>query len=156
MSEPLVFDDLEPRSEAFKMGGEQYVLREPTEKAAVRYRNAIAKATRFGPDGKPSGMGDIASADPVLLSDCLFRVTDKGEQQVSTDEILTWTARKVKPLMARLKEMGELDDRETPESIDEKIARLQEQRAALAGEGEGTPEKNGRVGMTPTSASRTN
>jgi hypothetical protein len=152
MSDPLVFDDLEPRCERFAMGGEQYVLREPTESAAVRYRNALAKATKFGPDGKPVGIGDIASADPVLLSDCLFRVTDRGEQQVSTDEILKWTARRVKPLLARLKEMGELEEKDTPESLGEKIDRLKEQRAKLVGGDEGEPEKNGRVATPTTSA----
>jgi hypothetical protein len=158
MSEPLIFDDLTPREKRFPIGPRQFILREPSEAAAVRYRNFQARSTKFA-DGKPSGIaGDILNADPVLLSDCLFELMPGGggERQVSVDEINRWPARVVTPLVKLAKELGELEEKETPETLAAKIEDLQEQRRELLGRGEGgdegEPEKNGRTATPVTSA----
>jgi hypothetical protein len=165
MSERMVFDSLEPKEIPVTLAGKSYVLREASEGAASARQSAISASMKFGPDGNPTGVvGNIGDADAVLLAHCLYEADEDGKIRllpngdpdprylVPAQKIRGWLSRVTKPLIAKLKEISDLgeSEKDTPESIDEKIMRLREQRVKL--ESEGTPEKNGRVATPTTSA----
>lgn len=59
------FDDLQPVSVTFSYRKKQYVLKEASEDAAAKYRNAQLRATKMS-DGKVTGvdgMADCAALD---------------------------------------------------------------------------------------------
>lgn len=155
MSGRLVFDSLLPREEHFDADGRRFILREATEDAAMKIRAVADRATRTSPDGKTVEVIDAAaSAENALymVSLCLWEVTKDGEKQVTPDEMRHWPARVTKALAEKVIEMSELGERDTPESLDEKIARLREQREKLLADGGASPEKNGHKATTGTSA----
>jgi hypothetical protein len=164
MSEPLVFDDITLVEIPVSIKGVKYVLREGTEGAVKARENVISAAMKFGPDGKPVGVvGNINDADTVLLANCLYEADEGGRVRlmpsgdpdprylVSAQKIRNWPARVVKPLVEKLKEITQLNEAETKDSLDEKIMELREQRAKLEAAAQGSPEKNGQRAMTPTS-----
>lgn len=79
-------DDLAPRSIRVKLGGRDYVLKEASEEAAVRYHNHVMKGARLE-DGKVTSITDMASAEPALLASCLFemRVDKDGSPKLRQD-----------------------------------------------------------------------
>jgi hypothetical protein len=109
VSQPLNFDDLATLEEHFAFQGASYVLREPTAEAACRWKNAITRAVRMGPDGKPSGVVDIADTDPLLVSLCLWEVKDGKEVPVPLATVRSWPSRVLNRLFERAREMGELN-----------------------------------------------
>src|SRR4051812_878860 len=74
----MEFDSLEPIEVPVRLGSKSYVLREPSEDIACKYRNALLKATKLGSDGKPTSLEGLADIEPQLVSWCLFEVTNPG------------------------------------------------------------------------------
>ena len=144
--ESLNFDSLELIEVPVTIGDVKYVLREADEGAAKVYHNARLYGAKLD-DGKVSGLPeDLAGVPSLVLSRCLFRLNEEGKpfpNPVPLREFVGyrernvthkgWPARIVKPLFKRLKEISELDDDETLESLQEqqdeinkKIAKLKE------------------------------
>ena len=146
--------DLEPRQESLTIAGKAYILREASEGAACKYRNKAMAAARMA-DGKLVGMDGAADVEPLLVSLCLWEVTDKGERPVSLATVMGWPARVVKPLFARAKAMSALDEeeQETRETLEEKMAALQGKLALLdEANGHGSdPTRSWLGGMSSTS-----
>jgi hypothetical protein len=150
--------DLEPQSVRLKIGGLDYVLREASEEAAVKYRNAMTSAARFK-NGEVAGVDGWASAEPVLVAGCLFRVYEhQGEEKeraVTLTEVSKWPARVVTPLFRRARDMSGLAVEEETrevlqkqrEELDKKLARLD----AADKDGGADAAKNGQGAMTATS-----
>ena len=146
MADVFGFDSLEPIEVPFKFRGKDYVLREATEATACQYRNAILRVARVE-DGKFSAGDGFADTSAILVAGCLFEAN--GDKPVDVKTVRSWPARVVKQFFAKAKEISDLDEKETPETLTEKILELQEQRSKLlAGE---SPEKNLPGVTTPTS-----
>jgi hypothetical protein len=128
--------DLTPVETIVRLNDKEYVLREASGGAAAAWRNAMLKATKLGPDGKPTQIDGLPEADYLLLSMCLFRKTDTdvGEVPVSLLDVKRLPNRVSRPLIAWVKansELEEADEDETEEAllrrrdeIDAKLARL--------------------------------
>lgn len=134
------FSSLTPISIRKNIGGVWYELREASEAASVRYKDAATACFQYNADGKAVSVKNAASVEPLLISLCLFVVDEtKPENQwkpVPEAVIRAWPARVCKWLFDKAKEISELNDMETVESlekqkaeIDKKIAKLQEDSA---------------------------
>ena len=157
------FFDLSVREVPVGILGKRYLLREASEGAAARYRNAMLKATKLGPDGKPISLDGMADAAPLLVSLCLFEVYE--HQGVSKDRpvllstVVSWPSRVVKPLFEKAKEISELDEDETEETLKAKVdlyqhrlEQLEKEREERGAEKDKEPTvKNGLSATTPTS-----
>lgn len=125
MTDNFNFDDLEPISFPVRYRGEEYVAREATEGAAKKWRNATIRGTRME-GGKVISMGDIADSEPLLVSLCLFKVTDKGEVPVPFNTICGWPARVVRPIHDKIKDISGLNEDDTEESLVKRIAEMEQ------------------------------
>lgn len=151
-SNALVFDDLEPICVPVRVGPKDYILREASGDAACKWRNAITRVTRMQ-DGKVSSVGDIADTEPLLISLCLFEIQRDKDGKPSSDPpvadpkrpvsekvIRTWPHRVQRALFDKARAISELEEKETAEDLEKKIADLQEKLAKLR---EGDGPKNG-------------
>lgn len=134
LSADLVFDNILPVEVPVSVAGKKYVLREASGDAACRYRNALLKSTRLGPEGKPSVIDGLADVEPLLVSLCLFEVLSDGtlaKGPVPAHVIRSWPARIQKALFERAKQISDLEERETAASLEAKITDAQTQLAAI-------------------------
>lgn len=145
MSEELNFDDLAPIEIPVKVGGKAYLLREASGDAACKWRNALLKATRLGPEGKPVSIDGMADTEPLLISLCLFETADNGDgsrtatKPVSIATIRSWPARVQAKLFAKCKDISALDETETEEALRKRLEDTQRKLDALQN---GSAEKN--------------
>lgn len=114
--------------------GNDYVLREAGEDAAVRFQNAATKAAKMS-DGKVIGVDGAANAEPLLVGLCLWRKDDQGRYtiQVGEAQVRGWPHRVVKPLYAKAKEISHLEDNSEEglqKQIDSLTDRLHKQQEA--------------------------
>ncbi len=127
--------DLEMVEIPVKIGKEDYILREASESAVCKYRNALLKATKLGPDGKLASIDGMADVEPLLVSLCLYEKYDhKGEKKerlVNIQKILAWKSSIVKDLFANCKKISEIDDDETAESLNKQMEELKEKMEKL-------------------------
>lgn len=126
----------------------KYLLVQPTEGTAVKYRNQKAKGLTFVGNNlaKVENPGDI---EPLLVSWCLFQVEENSEPpkvkttksglpvEVSISTIHKWPAPIIRQMFDWVKKVGQLDEKETEESLNKKIKELQDQLEELK------KEKNG-------------
>lgn len=145
------FGGLEPRSVPVKYEGKNYVLREASEDAHVKYRNAVLRASKLNEKGNISSMDGMADSEPILVAACLFeQYTDaKGAQRerpMLVNQILQWPTRVVKPLYEKAKEMSDINQDETKDQLKKTIEnarkKLEKLEAAEAGnesQGKETP-----------------
>ena len=123
MSE-IRFDDITPIEEKVFIGGEEYLLRETSGDASVKYDNARLDRYEYQ-DGKLAKVKDLGDLEPLLVSLCLFM--SDGKTPVSELTIRSWPARVQKSLYNRAREISGMN--ETPKTIKEQIALLQKQLA---------------------------
>ena len=137
--EPMIFDSLEPIIIPVKLGDKWYCLREASESVSCKFQNARLAAARFN-DGKLIGVQGAADVEMVLVQGCLFEVKithPNGDPDLSALGAVAMgfvgglKASIVKQLYQRALEISNLDDKETLESIDEKIEALTLQRKQL-------------------------
>ena len=110
--EQMVFDSVEPREIAVRIGQKEYVLREANGEAARKFRNAVIKAARFGPDGRAERLEGAADAELVLINACLV---DASGRQTPISVLSGWKNSVLKALFNKAKEisdLGESDDSE--------------------------------------------
>lgn len=102
--------DLDVVEVPVQIGDQHFLLREASGEAGKKYTNAQTRGMRVE-DGKVIGFGDMAEADHVLLSSCLFRVEDgkPTEKRVGVDTIAKWKNKIVKALVEKCKEISDLD-----------------------------------------------
>lgn len=138
------FDDETPQEFLVCYRGQRYILTEPSEAAAINFRNASLKGAHFAmKDGKPSSakMEGGAEAQAILLSGCLCqtipdnnapphlkdkegkgwqvkRDKDKNVVHVPIYELRGWSSKVVKPLFEKCKEIGDLGEKEEQVKVD--------------------------------------
>lgn len=150
------FGDLTPITiPVTNLFGKNYVLKEASAEAAVKYRNILARAARMTPDGKAMMMDNFAQAETALVSMCLFEEyedpkTGKKERPVPEQIISKWPSRIQKALYARIVEISDLtEEGETLEALEKRLADTQAKIAKLRGSDEAL--KNGHEAMTASS-----
>lgn len=139
-SNPTVFDfdDSTPQEFLVCYKGQRYILTEPSEAAAINFRNASLKGAHFAmKDGKPSSakMEGGAEAQVILVSGCLCQTVpdpkapphlidkdgkgwqikrdrNKDAVHVPTHELRGWGSKIIKPLFEKAKEIGDLGEKE--------------------------------------------
>lgn len=108
MNDSLDFSDLTIQ-EVMVVGPDKktYTLREANGKAAKEHRNAIMASTQFGPDGKVTGLKDLASVEAKFVAACLW---DEKERNPAVQLIESWPARVQKQLYEKAKELSDLGE----------------------------------------------
>lgn len=124
----LNFDNLEPIYKELSIGGEPHVVCEASAAAAVRWRDVAIRGAKMI-DGKVTGMDDIAKAEPLLVSECLYTKAewDRGDkkQHVKLDKVLPWPNRVTSGLFDWIKANSPgLEGKETKESLEKKKAEI--------------------------------
>jgi hypothetical protein len=122
VAEEMVFDDVSPAEVPVVIGSARYVLREANEDAACKFRNALLRCTRPGPDGRPTTYDGVADTEPLLVSLCLYAADEGGRVRPDRDgrpdhrhlvplaTVRSWPARVVKALAAKVQEMSGLSE----------------------------------------------
>jgi hypothetical protein len=64
----LIFDTIDLQEVPVQIAGKSYTLREANGEAARRYRNALLRSAKLGPDGKPVSLDGMADAEMILGS----------------------------------------------------------------------------------------
>jgi hypothetical protein len=153
------FDDLTLTEIPVTYRGRRYVLTEASGDAVCRWRNALLRATKLGPDGKPVAIEGLADAEPLLVSRCLYvpdkdgrlRLTPHGfpdpNYLVPLEDVRGWEGRVVGALFEKVKEISHLDMLETKEGLEEQMVKLKD-RLAEMGNGEGKLKNS----LKPTTA----
>lgn len=146
----LDFGDLAPREASVDLrDGKSYVLKEASAGAAAAYRNAVTRGMRFE-GGKPAGIDSAADAEPLLVSLCLFEVQGEKRVPVPLQTVRAWPYRVQRKLFDWVKENSLLDDQETAESLEDRMAALRERLESL--KANGGPAKNSHAATTGPSA----
>jgi polyhydroxyalkanoate synthesis regulator phasin len=136
MSEELVFDDITLIEVPVRIARIDYVLREASGEAAIKYQNAVGKCSRFV-NGEFSGVqGDLASTQSLLVSLCLFKkaTPESGlakDTPVPESLIRSWPSRIQKTLYDRAKQISMLDESESIQDLEKQIAKLQKKLSSL-------------------------
>lgn len=104
MSRDAMQFDLETTVVPVRIGQKDYYLQEATCAAACTYQNYILRNTKLGPDGKAESIQDVAEAEPLLVSLCLFEASTKTPVPLST--VKGWPAKVVEQLAAKAKEIS--------------------------------------------------
>lgn len=113
--------DLQPIEVPYKLGGKSYILKEASGDAVCKYRNALMKSAKMGDDLRVTSVDGIADVEPLLVSLCLFEVTEKGHRPVSTADVRAWPNRVQKALFEKVKEISDLEDKEAKERYRERV-----------------------------------
>ena len=136
MGENYTFD-LTPIEVTYNIGGIDYLLREASGEAAVKFSNAKLKNLVLN-DGKVTKVSGMADIQPLLVSLCL---TEKlSGKPVSEATIKSWPSRIQTALFDKAKEISEIDQDATKEGLEKIIADAQQQLAELIAKE--TPAKN--------------
>ena len=146
----MSFDSLDLIRVPVKIAGTAYVLQEATAGAARDYRNEQMKKFKIS-DGKMTGMEGAADLDLILVSLCLFQEmsTPGVYQPVPLIKVQEWPDRVVKALATKAKDISDLEDKDTLETVDTKIADLQKKREQLVTKE--SPAKNEQSATTASS-----
>lgn len=149
--DPIVFDDITPLEVEVRVGKLDFVLREASGEAAVKYTNAKLKRLTLGSDGKPStfqGMGDL---EPYLVSLCLFTAKrerpELNNQPLHEVEIRSWPHKVQKKLFEVAKQISEIDQDQSKEDLEKIVADAQKRLAELeAGDSKAKNEQSDGTG----------
>ena len=139
-----------------KIGANRYILQEANGDVVVQHRNAVLAYTKYNDQGNIASISGIASAEPQLISKCLYTtiLVDPGVPDgpvvkgklAGLPFVNNLRHRTMKKLFNRIKEISDMND-------DESLDALKKQRDELTKkitEIEATEEqvKNSQSGIT--------
>lgn len=156
MSEMLDLSDLTPLEFEFVWPPHtenKYVLVEASESVARGFRSKQLRNAKLV-DGKlQADMDGMYESQALLVSGCLFRVTDKGRQAVGLNVVNGLPAKLIKRLFEKVKEMSSLEEKpETAEALEKKIAADQERLTKLRnGNGQAEEPEGNAIGESISS-----
>lgn len=108
MSSEFDFSGLAIRQEpVIGPDGKHYTLEEATGKAATDHRNDIMASSTFGPDGRVTGVRNLASVEAKFVAACLW---DEKRRNPSVTLVQSWPARVQKALYAKAQELSSMDE----------------------------------------------
>lgn len=140
-SDHLIFDDITRREISVNIDKRKYILIEANGEAVIKWRNSLLKATKLGANGRPTSLEGIADSEPYLVSLCLFYADADGKLPLDKDgepdpkflvpvqKIRKWPNRIQKTLFDTVKDISQLNDEETVESLEKQKADLEERLA---------------------------
>lgn len=151
----MVYEDLEPVFVPVKLKGKNYRLIEADTDAAVKYRNAVVRCAKLGPDGKPVLLDGAADSEPLLVQLCLREVVkERGVERlapVSLGFVKSLAPNVTADLYARAKRISKLDiEEDTEETLTQQLENIQKRLDTLRASRDS--EKNSYNGTTATSA----
>lgn len=151
----MTFESILPIEVEVELPGLPCILRECPNKMAIKYKDALAKATKMV-NGKFAGTDGIAGTEALLVSYCLWDVTlgrtkDKIKP-VPLTTILEWPNGLVSELFERARDISRLKPKNSEADIVNAIKELQEQLDEMRGVKE-DPSKNSSNGTTHSSSS---
>lgn len=94
--------DLTPVEIPLTIAGREYVLKEATESAFIAWRTALLKASKPGPDGRPTSLEGVHETTSLLVSLCLFR----DNRPIPLDEVRRLPTRVVQVLFDRVQQIS--------------------------------------------------
>lgn len=128
----LTFDekDLAPIEIPVKLGNRNLVIVEAPEGLASKYQSAQMRSMKMieNADGsKTANITDITDTQALLLSFCLFEVTETGGRKtIPLDEIKRLPHRIVQPLFEKAEEISGLKMKETEETLTKRLKDTQD------------------------------
>ena len=131
MYDELDFDNLIPVEIPLSICAKKYLLREATGATATEFRNMAIACSEYGSDGKLAKIRGVASVEPFLVSRCLFSEDGKP---VDRKVIEAWPARVQKRLFQKIKDISDLNETDTVESLEKQIGELQKKLDELRGD----------------------
>jgi hypothetical protein len=122
----LIFDTIDLQEVPVQIAGKHYTLREASGEAARRYRNALLRAAKLGPDGKPKSIDGMADAEMILVNECLV---DKSGRKTPIQVLGSWPAGVIKRLFNKAYEISDLKEGEedTIEGLRKRKERLEKE-----------------------------
>lgn len=159
--EVMEFEDEELAEVQVKIGANRYILQEANGDVVVQHRNAVLAYTRYNDQGGIASISGIASAEPLLISKCLYTTMpvdkDKPDGPVVKSKLAglefvnNLRHRTMKKLFNRIKEISDMNDDESVESLTNQRDELNKKIAAV----KETEEKlkNSQCGTTGGSSS---
>lgn len=128
------FNDLSIIEIPVKLNKKNYILREADGEAGAKFKSRSAQCMRMEA-GSVTGVGEIGELEPYLLSFCMFEQGENGIlKSVSENVIKSWPARVVKQLFDKAKEISELNESDTVESLEKTIREATKKLNKLRGE----------------------
>lgn len=125
------FTNLEPAEISFSYRQRPYVLKEATAGIGVAYRNACFNAAKMS-DGKVRGVNNLADAELVLVTGCVFEKRASGELgAVSVGWVKALPDKVFKQLFEKARDISGLQDKKDAVAIRKQIAELQKQLKEL-------------------------
>jgi hypothetical protein len=124
----LIFDTIDLQEVPVQIAGKSYTLREANGEAARRYRNALLRSAKLGPDGKPVSLDGMADAEMILVNECLI---DKSGRKTPIQVLGSWPANVIKKLFNKAYAMSDLKEGEedTIEGLKKRKERLEKELA---------------------------
>lgn len=122
MTQALEFN-INENSIPVTIDGVSYTLVEASGESVIAYRDKMIKATKPGPDGKPTRIEGITELEPFFVSCCL---RDSEGVRVPENKIKSWPYRVQKTLFDKASAISGLKDSgSTEEEIEKQIENLQ-------------------------------
>lgn len=111
--------------------GNHYILREASGDAAVKWRDEVFKSTILT-DGKVSGVKNLASTEPYLVSLCCFKLGPDGTSRIPMTAAMVrdFPAHVLKRLYNKVVHISKLKE-EDANTLDEKIAKAKKELKEL-------------------------
>lgn len=155
-TESMEFEEQELAEVLVKIGSRQYILQEANGDVVVQHRNAVLAYTKYTSEGSIASLSGIASAEPLLISKCLYTTVpvdkDKPEGPVVKGKLAglefvnNLRHKTMKKLFNRLKEISDMNDDESLEALkqqrddlDKKIKSMEESEDRLKNSSSDTP-----------------
>lgn len=139
--EVMEFEDEELAEVLVKIGAHRYILQEANGDVVVQHRNTVLAYTKYTDSGNIASISGIASAEPFLISKCLYTTVpvdkDKPDGPVVKDKLAglafvnNLRHRTMKNLFNRIKEISDMNDDESVEALTKQRDELNKKIAAI-------------------------
>lgn len=103
-TEKLSFDPT-PRQKEVEIGGKTYTIKEASGKVATMYRDHVMNSAVLGANGKPVRVTGLASAEVLLVANCLY---DENDKLVPAEVVDGWPSRVKKALYDLARDLSDL------------------------------------------------
>lgn len=134
-TEPMVFNEVAPEVPV-EIKGKKYLLRSATSDAATKWQNKSIATRRYVEDAggglKLFSLVNVADLEPLLVSSCLFEVSEGGkERPVTLVEVGKFDAKITSALFKRAEEISGLRTPISKENLLKAKAEIEDQLAEM-------------------------
>lgn len=139
--EALEFDSEDLVEVPVIIGDKRLILQEANGDIVVQHRNAVLAYTKYNSEGNIASISGIASAEPLLISKCLYTTVpvDKDAPEgpvvkgklIGLEFVNGLRHRTMKKLFNRLKEISDMNDDESLEALEKQRDELDKKIASI-------------------------